>query len=93
MKAKQLVSLSVITSDAQKLGQVMATDVDTETWKVTHLHIGLTDDSIRALSYKKPLLGGVSVCLPVTYVNGVKDVVTLKTSITDLKNAPECKEK
>lgn len=93
VKAKQLVSLSVITSDAQKLGQVIGTDVDTESWTVTHLHVGLTEESIRALSYKKPWLGGIDICLPVAYVGKVKDVVTLKTSMSELKETPECKGK
>lgn len=93
VKAKQLVNLSVITSDAQKLGQVIGTDVDTDSWTVTHLHVGLTDESVRALSYKKPLLGGINICLPVAYVSKVKDVVALKTSMSELKDTPECKGK
>lgn len=80
----------MITSDAQTLGHVVGTDVDTESWKVTHLSINLTDESIRALSYKKPLLGGISICLPVSYVSKVKDVVTLKSPMHELKNTPEC---
>lgn len=93
VKAKNLVSLSVITSDAKNLGHVIGTEVDTETWKVTHVHVSLTDESIRALSYKKPMLGGINICLPVSYVSRVMDVVTLKTAIDEMKNIPECKTK
>ncbi len=93
VKAKQLVSLSAITSDAQKLGQVTATDVDTDSWTVTHLHIDLTDEMIRSLAYKKPFMGGINVCLPVAYVSKVKDVVALNIPVAELKNVPECKPK
>ena len=93
VRARQLVGLNVITSDAQNVGQVIGTDVDTDTWKVTHVRIDLTEESIRALSYKKPFLGSVNICLPVSYVNKVKDVVTLKADIDELKEVPECKLK
>ena len=91
--ARKLVGMSVITSDAFKLGQVEGTDVDTESWKVTHLHIGLTDDAVRELSLKKPLLGGIRVCLPVSYVSKLGDVITLRTPFSEVKSAPECKAK
>lgn len=90
--AKKLVGLSVISSDAKRLGEIVGTEVDTDSWKVTHLHVDLTDESIRALSYKKPFLGGINICLPIAYVSKVKDVVALKITLDDVKKSPECKQ-
>jgi len=91
--AKNLVGLTVVTSDAAKLGQVDGTELDTESWKVTHLRIDLTDDSIRQLGLKKPFMGGIRICLPISHVSKVGDVVTLKPSLEEVRNTPECKVK
>ncbi|MBU0624367.1 MAG: PRC-barrel domain-containing protein [Candidatus Thermoplasmatota archaeon] len=93
VRAKSMIGLSVITSDAVRLGQVDGTELDTDSWKVTHLRIDLTDDSIRELGLKKPFMGGIRVCLPVSHVIKLGDVVTLKTSLAEVKNIPECMTK
>jgi sporulation protein YlmC with PRC-barrel domain len=91
--ANKLSGTSVITADAYNLGEVDGTNLDTESWKVTHLQILLTDEAVRELAFKKPFLGSVRICLPVTHISKVADVVTLKTSLTEVKSAPECKMK
>ncbi|MBU0685038.1 MAG: hypothetical protein KJ653_04220 [Candidatus Thermoplasmatota archaeon] len=83
----------MITSDATKLGKVDGTEVDTESWKVTHLRIDLTDDSIRELGLKKPFMGGIRICLPVSHVSKMGDVATLNISLAEVRNTPECKAK
>jgi len=93
VSARKLVGLTVVTSDAARLGQVDGTEMDTESWKVTHLRIDLTDDSIRQLGLKKPFMGGIRICLPVSHVSKVGDVVTLKPSMEEVRNTPECKAK
>ena len=93
VRARNMVGLPVVTSDAAKLGKVDGTELDTESWKVTHIRIDLTDDSIRELGLKKPFLGGIRICLPVAHVSKVGDVVTLKPSLAEVKNTPECKTK
>ncbi len=89
----KLVGMAVITSDAYKLGQIEGTELDADTWKVTHLRIDLTDEAIRELAFRKPFLGGIRVCLPVSHVSKLADVVTLKSSLADVKASPECKGK
>lgn len=90
---RKLLGLTVITSDAYKLGQLEGTEVDTDSWKVTHLRIDLTDEAVRELAFRKPLLGGVRICLPVSHVSKLGDVVTLKSSLAEVKSTPECKGK
>jgi sporulation protein YlmC with PRC-barrel domain len=93
VQAKNLVGLSVITADATELGRVDGTELDTESWKTTHLRIDLSDDSIRELGLKKPFMGGIRICLPVTHVGTVGDVVNLRLNMEEVRNTPECKAK
>jgi sporulation protein YlmC with PRC-barrel domain len=85
--------MKVITADAYILGEIEGTHADTDTWKITHLDVGLTKDATRELGLKKPMLGSLSVCLPVSVVNEFGDVITLKQSLNEFKNLKECKVK
>ena len=80
----------MITSDACNLGEVDGTHADIGEWRITHLDVELTKDSGEELGFKKPLLGSVTVCLPVSAVKQVGDVVTLNQSLSELKSIKEC---
>jgi sporulation protein YlmC with PRC-barrel domain len=83
--------MEVITADAFNLGKVDGAEIDTGTWQLTHLVVELTKEGGQELGFRKPLLGSISVCLPVTAVNKIGHVVTLSKSIPELKNLKECK--
>ena len=83
--------MKVITANAYTLGEVEGAHVDTDEWKITHLDVGLTKEATKELGFKKPLLGSLAVCLPITIVNEFGDVITLKRSLQELKNLEECK--
>lgn len=89
----QINGMKVITADAYTLGEIDGARLDPNAWKITHLQVDLVDDAIRDLAYKKPLLGSVRVCVPVDIVNKFGDVITLKTSLQELRNSPICSEK
>ena len=91
MKVSKMNGMKVITADAYILGEIEGTHADTDTWKITHLDVGLTKDATRELGLKKPILGSLSVCLPVSVVNEFGDVITLKQSLNEFKNLKECK--
>jgi sporulation protein YlmC with PRC-barrel domain len=93
MDVAKLNGVKVITADSYTLGEVEGVNVDTKNWKVTHTKVGLTDEATRELGYSKPLLGSVKICLPVDFVSGYGDVVTLKKSLLELKGSDECKVK
>jgi sporulation protein YlmC with PRC-barrel domain len=82
----------VVTSDGVTIGEVQGGDVDTNSWQVTHVHVGLNDATLKEFGLKKPFLGQVFVCLPVDMVQAVNDAVTLKESLGDLKTEKECHE-
>ena len=91
MKVSKLNGMKVITANAYTLGQVEGAHVDTDKWKLTHLDVELTKEATKELGFKKPLLGSLTVCLPVTLVKGFGDVITLKKSLQEMKNLEECK--
>ncbi len=91
MRVNHLNGLEVITVDAFNIGEVDGAEADTGTWQITHLVVELSKEVVKELGFKKPILGSVSVCLPVTTINKIGHVVTLNQSIHDLKNLKECK--
>ena len=91
MKVSKMNGMKVITADAYILGEAEGAHADTDTWKITHLDVGLTKDATRELGFKKPMLGSLSVCLPISVVKEFGDVITLKQSLQEFKNLKECK--
>jgi len=91
MKFSKLDGMDVVTLDGFKAGEISGMELDTKNWEATHLHIELSDEAIRELGYKKPLLGHITICLPVGYIKAVGNVVTLTRNLKGLDKIPECK--
>ena len=91
LKAAHLNGKQVITSEAHVLGEIEGVELDISNWTVTHLHISLLKNNVEKFNFKKPIFGSVSVCLPITTIKAVGDVISLKESIDDLKYMPEFK--
>jgi sporulation protein YlmC with PRC-barrel domain len=91
MKISKLNGMNVITADAYTLGEAAGAHADINTWTITHVDVDLTKEAAEELGFKKPLLGALTVCLPVNAVKKVGDVITLNKSMADLKNLKECK--
>jgi len=80
------------TSDAVLLGEVESAEVDERTWQITNFYVGLTDEATRMLGFKRPYLGKVHVCLPVSTVKTFQDTAILNQTLQELRNLKECKE-
>lgn len=91
MKIGNINGKKVITDDAYTFGEVDGVHADTTTWQVTHLDVELAKEAITELGFNKPMLGAVTVCLPIASVKNVGDVVTLNQPLSELKNLRECK--
>ena len=90
MEIGKLKGKQVITTDAFYVGEISEAKMD-EDWRITHILVRLTKEATKGIGFKKPLLGHVTICLPVNYVKGVKDVITLNLSRAELEKIPECK--
>jgi sporulation protein YlmC with PRC-barrel domain len=82
--------MSVITDDAVTLGEVDGAQVNTVTWQLTYLDVALTKEATMELGFKKPVLGSLTICLPVSAIKNIGDVITLNFSLKTFKNLKEC---
>ena len=89
MKTKNMIGLKVITLDAQNLGEIDGVHADINTWKITDLDVKLNREAIKEMGLKKPKLGSLIVCIPITYVKRFGDVITLNHTQEDIKNLKE----
>lgn len=90
MKFSKIDGMKVFSSDAFMVGEVSGAEINAKKWEVTHLYIELSDDAATKLGYKKPLIGHITICVPVGYVKTVGDVVTFNRTIQELTKMPEC---
>ena len=91
LKVSKMNGMSVITADAFTLGEVDGAHADTETLKITQMDVALTRETIKELGLRKPIFGSLTVCLPVSVVKKVGDVVTLGKSLLEFKDMKERK--
>ena len=80
------------TSDSVLLGEVESAEVDMDTWQVKSFYVGLDDEAAKKFRFKKPFLGKVVVCLPVSTIKSIKDTAVLNQTIEELRALRECKE-
>ncbi len=90
VKVSEINGKKVITTDAFNVGKVSGTEMDDQ-WKITHVYVDLTKDATNELGFKKPVLGHITICLPVKLIQGLGDVITLSKTREGLKGIPECK--
>jgi sporulation protein YlmC with PRC-barrel domain len=81
--------MKVITVDAYTLGEIDGAHVDTKTWQLTYFEVSLTNEATRELGFKKPMLGSLTVSLPINAVAQVGDVITINKSLIEFKNLKE----
>jgi sporulation protein YlmC with PRC-barrel domain len=80
------------TSDAVLLGEVESAELDMNTWQVRSFYVALSDEATKALGFRHPYLGKVTVCLPVSAVKSIKDTAILNKTMDELHSLKECKE-
>ena len=90
VKVSEINGKKVITTDAFNVGKVSGAEMDDQ-WKITHVHVDLSKEATNELGFKKPVLGHITICLPVNQIQGFGDVVTLSKTREGLKEIPECK--
>ncbi|MDH4242081.1 MAG: hypothetical protein OEW48_21170, partial [Phycisphaerae bacterium] len=91
LKVGKMNGMKVITADAFTLGEVDGAHADTATWQITHLDVELTKEATKELGFQKPMFGSLTVCLPITAVKQVGDIITLNQSLLEFKSLKECK--
>jgi sporulation protein YlmC with PRC-barrel domain len=82
----------VVTSDGIEIGQLQGGEISQGDWRITHVHIGLDDDTMKKLGFTRPFLGRILICLPVSYIQSFSETVILNKSFEELKGTKECQE-
>ena len=80
------------TSDAFLLGEVESAELDMNTWQITNFYVGLSDEASKELGFRRPFLGKVVICLPVSAVKTFQDTAVLNKTLAELQGLKECKE-
>jgi len=91
---EKLVGKKVITAKAYILGEVKGAEANIDNWRITHLQVKLTDKAATDLGFKKRFRSS-TVCMPVTIISAVGEVVTIDKSLDELSKSfdiIECKE-
>jgi len=91
MKFRKLDGMKIVSLDAKDVGEVSGIEFDSKNWKITHIHIELSEIALKELNIKKPLIGHVTLCFPVGFIKKVGDVISLSRNLDGLKRIPECR--
>ncbi len=86
MRAGELIGKGVVTTDGALLGKVSDLIIDLGEWSIKELVISLNKEAAQQLGLKK-LFGSPKIAVPVSYVSGVRDVISLSTDVASLKSA------
>lgn len=91
---EKIVGMQIISSKAHVLGEVSGVEVNTENWQITHLHVKLDNEAAAKLGFKKRFRSS-KICIPISLVKAVGELITISASFEDLQNSfeiTECKD-
>jgi sporulation protein YlmC with PRC-barrel domain len=86
-----LYGKNVIGSGGTIIGEIKGAEVNTASWSVTHLHVKLSGTASESLGFKKRFRSS-TVCMPVSLITAVGDVVTISSNINELSQNPLIQE-
>jgi len=84
-----LFGKDVVGEDARVVGKSTGAQIDLSQWLITHIKVKLTEEAMRELGYKKPLLGSLEVLLPVGSIKAVGDIISVSKNIKELRSIVE----
>jgi sporulation protein YlmC with PRC-barrel domain len=80
----------VVGEKGYSVGEVEGLDIDIDSWQVTGLLVGLSEDATTKLGFKKPFLGKVVVIIPSSVVSHIDNFVSLNEALESLESLVEC---
>ena len=87
---EKLYGKRVLTKDNIDVGTISGAVMDDQ-WRITLLHLVLNTQTCNQLGHIKPLVGHVTLCLPVQIIENRNDAIHLDKIFEELKVLPECK--
>ncbi len=89
MNPNVLKGKKVVGSEGYILGEFDGLYFDLSTWKATAFYVGLNEEATDELSFKKPFLSKIVICLPTQLIKVVGDVIELVEPVRNLKDIAE----
>ena len=87
----EIAGKKIVSLKGDEIGEVKDVDFDIRRWQVTHLHMKLSNKAAVSLGYKKTI-GSYEVCMPVSLISSVGDVITIDKTILELAEGLDIKE-
>jgi sporulation protein YlmC with PRC-barrel domain len=87
----ELSGKNVIGAGGIIIGEVKGAQVNTKTWSLTHLQVKLSNQASDNLGFKKRFRTS-TVCMPVSLISAVGDVIAISRSLDELSKNPEISE-
>ena len=84
---EDLKGKSVVAKDGRTVGKVEGCQLDFDLWRVVSIRVRVARAMVGPLGLKKPLLGSATIDVRVDSVEGVADVVVLRLTVEELRNA------
>lgn len=91
VSADEISGRKVVSLKGDEIGEVRDVEFDTQKWQVTHLQLKLSSKAAISLGYKKTI-GSYTVCMPISLVSSIGDVVTINKNLLDLAQNMDIKE-
>lgn len=86
MQYKEIEGKEVIGKLGRVVGKISEMNVDTNTWKVTHVFLTLDKNIVEDLGFKKPRIGSLKASIPIEAIEAISDRVILRNeSLEDLR--------
>jgi sporulation protein YlmC with PRC-barrel domain len=86
MEYKEIEGKEVIGGLAHNIGKVSGIEIDTNTWKVTHICVDVDKNIVENLGLKKSIIGSTKATIPIEMIDAISDRILLKNaSVDDLK--------
>jgi sporulation protein YlmC with PRC-barrel domain len=93
VKADRLSGKKVIGANGNVIGEVSGVELDLTEWRVTSLYVDLSDNAAKELGISTSFWSATSICLPVTIVNQIGDVITITKNTSELIGYTECPQR
>jgi sporulation protein YlmC with PRC-barrel domain len=84
----KISGMFVICAGGFDLGEINGLELNTITWKITHLHVKLSKAASEDLGFKKRFRSS-TVCVPISLVSQFGDNVLLNKTLDELTKNPE----
>ncbi len=81
----------VIGTGGYEIGEVKGAEINVVNWNITHLHVKLSSQAADEMGYKKTLRSS-TICMPVSYITAVGDVITINRALSELIGNAEIAE-